>query len=190
MRRAVRLLCAALIALSAVSIYVGGFRPLVKSRRYVRVLDESRNVKGITQFKEAFDGVFGYWAPISDIEIVKFFGGDVIATIFNGDQKEETALELARYLEKHSDKNETLQLIGLATAYQALWRKYGTEEGLEKSVEYFEKARSRAPNLPQPLYNLFDTYRASGKNKEARAMGENILELWDDPKVKEIMETL
>jgi tetratricopeptide (TPR) repeat protein len=184
----------AIIALAG--IYTGSYLPLAKGQRYIRASATSREAKTLGNFIETFDSVFEYHAPVvgdtvSEIELIKFFGGDILGTINNGEQSEDTSRKLAEYIEEHSNKEEFLQVFNLATTYQALWRRYDLDgeknpnesEYYNRSLKYFEKALSIGPNVPQPLYNLFDMYRAGNDFDKAREVGNTILENWGDSRI-------
>lgn len=177
----------ALIALALVSMYLT-YRSFSKGQRYIQAVQAARSSTSIGEFTTIYDSVFEYRAPVSEVEITKFFGGDVIQALANGNQAEEISRELLGYLEAQTNKSDVIQLLNLAIAHQTIIKKYGREEDLRKSLEYFEAARRIAPNLPQPLYNLFDMYRAMEDFDKAREVGNVIVKNWGDEKIKSAME--
>lgn len=170
-----------LIIATAASIYFGSYLSLVKSQRYIKAIGELQSVKTLDDYKKALDRVLDFWAPVSEIEIVKFAGGDMANIVAQEGQPEDAALGLIVYIEGHS-QNEVLQMINLAYAYQSLWRRYGKDEYFKKTEGYFKKIREIGPDLPQGLYGLFDLYRATGQKERVREFGGLILKNWPDDK--------
>jgi len=179
-----------LILLAFLSLYFGSYRTFAKARRYISAVVESRAADTTEEFREAFDKVLNYRAPVNRVEVVKFLGSDILSTISREGQPEEVSRELVEYVEEHISDNEILHLLTIGNAYLALWRRYERPEYFVKAEGYYKEIHKRAPKLPQPIYNLLVLYRATGNEAGVSQMAEKIVRYWpQDTRLKRLPET-
>ena len=182
----------ALIILALFGIYEGSFRSLTKAQKYIVALGKRRQIHSVEDFEKSFQEVLQYRARVSDDEIVKFIGGDVIDLISGGQQKEEVSRRLLSFVEKYSDEEDALHLLNIGRSFHFLWINYGQkEEDFQKAEAYYTKVLERGPRLPPALYGMLDLYRAKGDAEKVLEYGNRILALWpDDTRVITFLETI
>lgn len=181
-----------LIVLTLLGIYLGSWRTLVKGKKYIIALGGKGKISSVEQFKKIFGEVLEYRAPVSDDEIIKFIGGDVIDMISGNKQNEEVSRELLSFIEERIDKNDILHLLNTGRSYHFLWINHGRKDpDFQKAEEYYTKVLEKAPKLPPALYGMLDLYRVRENAEKIYEYGNRILEIWPkDERVSSLLETV
>ncbi|MFA5098681.1 MAG: hypothetical protein WC461_00480 [Candidatus Paceibacterota bacterium] len=179
------------IILTIIGIVLGAILPWGKAQAYINTLTDMQSGRTYTaeQFENQVGGVFNFYSPIGQEEVVKFFSSDILGVITQSGFQEPTARFLVNYIDKYLFNNNVRHLIMGGVFNETLWRFSGSEEDYKKSEEYFKKAYTIGPNLPPVLYNLFDLYRLKGDKENTEKIGEEILNYWpDDSNVRKAIE--
>jgi len=177
-----------LIILSLLGIIFGAYIPFKKAQLYISAAYQMNSIRTTKQFEEVFDKVFNYNSPIGDYEVARFLGDNLLNLIAAPENPENVSRFLLEYLEPKMKTDDTRHLLLLAQMYYFLWQKSGKESDFLKSEEYYQKALTYGPKLPQLLYGLFDLYKAKGDKEKLKQVAETILKYWpEDEKVKEAL---
>jgi tetratricopeptide (TPR) repeat protein len=163
--------------LALLSLYFGAWRPFQKSRLYIATQRNLVNVRTVDGFKENFNAVYEYYSPVGTEEITKFLASAVLTVVRDSDSQ-EVARELAAYVEERLFPDEVRHLLLAAQLRETLWQRFGQEEDYLAAVSHYQKARQIGPDLPQPLYQLFNLHAAAGDVQAAGQIGREILERW------------
>ncbi len=179
-----------IIILAVFGLIFGSFLPFKKAQKYVRAIDNLGSIRTLDELKKNFNGVFDYYSPVGGEESARFTGQTFLNIVGQENIPENASTELVNYIEKHIFKNNTKQLLLMASMYEIRWRRYKKSEDLEKIKEYYQMALNFGPKLPMPLYGLFDIYRKTGESEKAGEIGEMILKYWpEDERVRQSLIT-
>jgi len=182
--------CLIIIGMTVLT-YQGSFRTLVKGRKYIETIGRANSIKTVQQFEENLRDVLDYPAPVSDDEIVKFIGGDVINLVAKPGQSEEIGRELIRFVESYSDQKDVLHILNLGRAYHYLWVNHKNPEDYKSAEKYYEKILVIAPKLPPVLYGMIDLYRVAGDREKTKEYAEKTLMYWPkDARLIDILEKI
>lgn len=166
------------IALIAAMVF-GAFLPLLKSQRYIQAINSLGSVRSVAEFKANYDNVFGFYSPVGQEEIAKFFGTDMIGFV-RQNASDAVAHELADYADGLMVKTNVRHLLILGQVYFALWDQYGNRADYERARDYYREALSIGPILPPVLYGLLDIYRIGGDIEGAKDTARKILAIWPE----------
>ncbi len=177
------------VIISAVfGLIFGSFLPFKKAQKYVQAVNNLGSIRTLDELKKNFNGVFDYYSPVGGEESARFTGQTFLNIVGQENMPENVSTELANYMEKHILKNNTKQLLLMASIYEIRWRRYKKPEDLEKIKEYYRLTLNFGPRLPMPLYGLFNIYRETGEFEKAGEIGETILKYWpEDERIKSLI---
>jgi len=180
---------AMIIILALTSIYSGAYKPLAKAQMYIKAQSGVPTYRTMEQLVTEFDKMFNFRSPIGQEEVIKFTNSNFGTLIMNENQSEIASLSLVQYVEDKIFEDNVVQLLQLAGMYGTLHSRFGRQEYLNKTEEYYKKVREIGPKLPHALYGLFNLYKRSGQTEKMKEIGGKILELWpSDEKVKQAVE--
>ncbi len=180
-----------LIILALISVYLGAYQPLAKTRLYINTQAHLPTYRTFDQLKSRFDQAFNYPSPVGNREISKFANSQFEKMIMDSNQSEVASVSLVEYAEQYLPQDQVVHLLQGANMYKVLYNRFEKEEYLNKAIEYYEKVREIGPNLPHGLYGLYNLYRKSGQTEKMKETGQKILELWpEDSKVKNELKAL
>ena len=173
------------IILTVLGLIFGAFLPFGKAQQYVRAVNNLGSIRTVDELKKNFDKVFDYYSPVGGEESARFTGQTFLNIVSQENIPENVSTELTNYIEKHILKNNTKQLLLVASIYETRWRRYQKIEDLKKAEEYYRATLNFGPKLPMPLYGLFGIYRQTGELEKAKSIGEKIIQLWpEDERIK------
>jgi len=176
---------------SLLAIYFGSYLPFMKAQKYIFLSNSIRNIKTFEQFKEMSQSLFDFRSPIGQEEAVRFFSREVLTMIRNPDQPEQVSRELAKLLEPYYFRNNVRHLSNMGEIYALLWGKYKTEEDFAQAEFYFLKVLEIGPDLPPPLYTLFELYKLHGDTQKMKEIGERIVTNWpEDAGVRQLIQSI
>ncbi len=177
-----------IIILAVFGLIFGSFLPFKKAQKYVQAINNLGSIRTLDELKKNFNGVFDYYSPVGGEESARFTGQTFLNIVGQENMPENVSTELANYMEKHIFKNNTKQLLLMASIYEIRWRRHKKPEDLEKIKEYYRTTLNFGPRLPMPLYGLFDVYRKTGEFEKAGEIGEMILKYWpEDERIKSLI---
>lgn len=179
------IICGIGILSALLGLYFGSYLPLAKSQRYIEALGVMRSgsIASIQQFEDVFDKVFRFYSPIGDEEVAKFLSNDILSVISQKDQPEEVSRALVAYIEPYMIKDNVRHLLTLAELYRVMWLNYKNEEYYSRAENFYKSAYVLGPTLPPVLYSMLDLYLSRGDTKNVEKISEEILKIWDDPRV-------
>jgi len=183
----------ALLILAALSSVFGALLPWQKSTVYIDTLTALQSGKSFTQdqFESQMNGVFNFYSPIGQEEVVKFFSNDVLNIITQENFPVDATRFLITYTEPYLFQSNVRHLIFGAMAYENLWLASKSENDYKKSEAYFLKAYAIGRNLPPVLYGMFDLYYRHNDKENLKKIGLEILSYWpDDANVKNTVSSL
>lgn len=173
------------IILAVLGVIYGSFFSFKKAQSYVYAVNNLGSIRTIDELKKNFDKVFNYYSPVGGEESARFTEQTFLGIVSQGNIPENVSMELTNYIEKHILKNNTKQLLLMASIYETRWRRYRKTEDLEKIKEYYQTILNFGPKLPMPLYGLFNIYQQTGELEKAKEIGEIILRYWpEDENIK------
>lgn len=173
------------IILAVLGLIFGSFLPFKKAQGYVRAVNSLGSIRTLDELKKNFNGVFDYYSPVGREESARFTGQTFLNIIAQENMPENVSTELVNYIGEHIFKNNTKQLLLMASMYEIRWQRYKKSEDLEKIKEYYQMTLNFGPKLPMPLHGLFNIYQQTGKLEKAKEIGEIILKYWpEDERVK------
>lgn len=159
-------------------------------------------VASLNQFIEVYDGVLGYPSPTGQEEIVANYL-ELIATLINQEGNKENAnKKIAQVLvakaeewvlpiiERRVGFSYSQLIFGMANVYRSATIVLQDRVYYDKAVAMYTLGLEFSPDRQIFLYNLFDMYRFGGDNRNARSIGERIVEVYRDERVAQILQTL
>lgn len=126
-----------------------------------------------------------YPSPVGQEELVRNMANSVLAFVQQGGDPSSSA-QLIGYLNSYYDPilsqgrgmsfGQDLYIEGAIN--EIAFAETGNPTYLSDSQKYYLEGNQLAPNRPQPLYGLFDVYRAAGDATDTIAIGKKILSNW------------
>ena len=176
---------------SLLAIYFGSYLPLIKAQKYIFLANSIRNIKTFEQFKEASIDLFNFRSPIGQEEVVRFFGREILTMVRNPNQPEQVSRELIKLFEPYYFRNNVRHISNMGEMYAFLWGKHKREEDFGQAEFYFLKVLEIGPDLPPPLYTLFELYKLHGDTAKMKAIGERIIANWpEDTGVRQLIQSI
>lgn len=178
-----------LIIFTGLGIYFGALLPLAKSQSFINAQRNISTVRSVEDLKNLYDTPLLMWSPIGQEEIVKYTGGTVSDIILGQQIDEPTARWLLNYIEPYLFNNDVRHLMLEGDMYFFVWERYSQNPAdLAKAEANYIAAYEIGPKLPLPLYRLVELYAKSGDLEGVRKYGSIILQYWDDPNIKLIIQ--
>ena len=159
---------AMIIILALTSIYSGAYKPLAKAQMYIQFQGYLPTLRTFDELTLKFNKVLQFNSPIGQREVVKFANSQFETMIMNENQSEGAALAITKYTEDHIFENNVVHLDQVGNMYRTLYIRFGGQEYLNKSEDYYKKIRKIGPKLPQGLYSLFYIYEQSGQTEKMK----------------------
>lgn len=175
------------ILLVAVAYY-GSYLPLKKSRTHIQV---ARNIAGtlsVGEFQEKLSLALDAPSPIGQEEIVRQAASMSLNILKNSGNPPVIIESLVNFVKKYYEPlvsrgyglsfGQDLYLLGVMN--EVAFINTGESRYLNSAKKYFLLGRTAGPSRPQPLYGLFDIYRAEGNLDGVREIASQILDQWPD----------
>ena len=135
-----------------------------------------------------------YPSPIGQEELVRNTANSVLSFVQQS-QDATSSEDLVNFLMSYYNPilargrgmsfGQDLYLVGAVN--EIAFAQTGATNFLTTAQQYFEEANQDGPNRPQPLYGLFDIYRAEDNVASTTAVADKILANWDDPSVQQAL---
>lgn len=174
------------LVIVGVAVY-GSYLPLRKAQIFIDTLQglQSNPATSLTDLKQRLGAPLDYPSPIGQEELVRNMANSVLAFVQNGRDATSTA-DLIGFLNGYynpildSGKGMSFgQDVYLEGAINEIaFVQTGNPTYLQAAQKYYEEGNTLGPNRPQPLYGLFDVYRAEGDASSATRVANTILTNW------------
>lgn len=170
----------------AVAIY-GSYLPLRKAQIFIATLQglQTRPVTSLKELEARLSPPLDYPSPIGQEELVRNMANSVLGFVQRGSDATSTAM-LIDFLSGYYDPiiargrgmsfGQDVYLLGAIN--EIAFARTGGRTYLVAARKYYEQGRQLGPDRPQPLYGLFDVYRAMGDPSDAVAIANKILANW------------
>ena len=180
------------IAISAAVLaiaYYGSYLPLRKAQIFIATLQNLQAVPptSINDLETRISVPLDYPSPIGQEELVRNTANSVLNFVQQSPNASSTN-ELVRYLLSYYDPvlvrgrgmsfGQDLYLVGAIN--EVAFARTGETNFLTTAQQYYEEGHALGPNRPQPLYGLFDVYRAEGDVMKTTQTANQILSSWPD----------
>ena len=181
-------------------LYFGSFLPIRKSQKYIRA--RQTQITSLAQFDALYDGVLSYASPVGQDEIVSNYVSMLTEIIAEEKRKESPNETLIRHLVGKAEEwgepiiergvgfNFSQFIFNMANIYQGTMIAVPDRTYYQKGVELYRLGLEYSPDRQLFLYSLFDMYRFRGDNENARKIGERIVEVYKDERVKQVVQSL
>ncbi len=170
----------------AVAAY-GSYLPMRKAQIFIGTLQgfQSKPPTSLQDLETRLSVGLDYPSPIGQEELVRNTANSILGLIQRGTDATTTA-QLVAYLNTYYDPilargkgmsfGQDLYLEGVVN--EVAFAQTGNQNYLQSSINYYRTANELGPNRPQPLYGLFDVYRAAGDVTNTQAVANKLLGNW------------
>ncbi|HUC01324.1 MAG TPA: hypothetical protein VMA75_00255 [Candidatus Paceibacterota bacterium] len=185
-------------AIFGIAIY-GSYMPMRKAQMFIATLQGLQTQQGqatsLQDLENKLSAPLDYPSPIGQEELVRNMANSVLSFIQQGGDATSTA-ELIGFLNSYYDPildrgkgmsfGQDLYLEGAIN--EIAFAETGDPTYLAAAQKWYTEGQTLGPNRPQPLYGLFDVYRAEGDTTDTIAIGTTILRNWPtDPNIAQAM---
>lgn len=181
-------------------MYFGSFLPIRKSQKYIDA--RQTPITSLKQFNALYDGLLSYESPVGQDEVVGYYLQMLTEIIAQEKGKENPNETLIRHLVGKAEEwggpiiergvgfSFSQLTFNMANIYREAMLAVRDETYYQKGTELYRLGLEYSPDRQIFLYNLFDMYRFRGDNENARKIGEKIVEVYKDERVKQILQDL
>ena len=165
----------------------GSYLPMRKAEMFIATLQglQTSPVSSLNELTTRLSVPLDYPSPVGQEELVRNTANNILGFISQGADPTSTAV-LISFLESYYDPiiargkgmsfGQDLYLLGAIN--EMAYVHTGNPQYILDSQKYYEEGTTLGPNRPQPLFGLFDVYRAEGNAASTTAIGERILANW------------
>ncbi len=178
----------------AVAVY-GSYLPMRKAQVFISTLQslQTTPATSLQDLETRISTPLNYTSPVGQEELVRNVANSVLSFIQQGADATSTGV-LLDFLGSYYDPiiargkgmsfGQDLYLEG--AVHELAFAQTGNPLYLAGAEQYFREGSDQGPNRPQPLYGLFDVYRAAGDVTDTIAIGNRILANWpNDTRVQQ-----
>ena len=174
------------IVIAGVAVY-GSYLPLRKAQIFIGTLQslQTSPASSLDDLKTRVSVPLDYPSPIGQEELVRNLANSVLSFVQSGTDATSTA-ELISYLNSYYNPilargrgmsfGQDIYLEGAIN--EIAFVQTGDPTYLQGAQQYYKEGNDLGPNRPQPLYGLFDVYRAEGDAADATTIANQILKNW------------
>ena len=167
--------------------YYGSYRPMRKAQGFISTLQslQTNPATSLADLENRVSGPLNYSSPIGQEEIVRNLANSVLAFVQRGTDATSTA-ELMGFLNSYYDPlldrgkgmsfGQDLYLEGAVN--EIAFVQIGDPTYLAAAQKWYQEGETLGPNRPQPLYGLFDVYRAEGDVSDTISVANKIVANW------------
>lgn len=178
------------VALSVIVVGIavyGSFLPMRKAEHFIATLQnlQTTPATSLQDLEQKISAPLDYPSPIGQEELVRNVANSVLSFIQQGADATSTGV-LMNFLNSYYDPiiargvgmsfGQDLYLQGAVN--EVAFARTGNPMYIVAAERYFKQGNGLGPTRPQPLYGLFDVYRAAGDATDTLAIGNKILALW------------
>ena len=182
------------LAVAVLSIaYYGSYLPLRKAQMFIATLQglQSAPPTSLADLEGRLSIPLDFPAPIGQEELVRNTANSVLNFVQQSPDATSTN-ELVNFMMSYYNPilaqgsgmsfGQNLYLVGAVN--EIAFAKTGQAGFLRTAQQYYQEGEVLGPNRPQPLYGLFDVYRAEGDVTDTVIIGNKILANWPtDPSI-------
>lgn len=174
------------VAVLAISYY-GSYLPLRKAQMFIATLQglQTTPPTSLSDLTTRLSVPLDYPSPIGQEELVRNTANSVLNFVQQSPDATSTA-GLIDFLMSYYDPilakgagmsfGQDLYLVGAIN--EVAFARTGGTVFLADAQKYYQEGILLGPNRPQPLYGLFDVYRAEGDASDTLAVADKILMNW------------
>jgi len=180
-------------------MYFGSYLPFKKSQLLIDSMMnwQSQKIRTLQDFFDNFNKSLNFFSPVGQEESIKILGEQIFPLIQNKPPA-TIARALVDYLDEEfnrlpekSSLGYNQNLLVVASTHEINWFSYKEKKDFELAQRYFLKGLEKSPKRPQFLYGLFELYRLSNLDAQAKLIGEEILKYWpEDKNVADIVASI
>ncbi|HVO28649.1 MAG TPA: hypothetical protein VMT81_01550 [Candidatus Paceibacterota bacterium] len=177
--------------------YYGEYLPLRKAQMFIATLQglQGNPPTSLADLENRLSVPLDYPSPIGQEELVRNTANSVLGFVQQSPDATTTD-ELVGFLMGYYQPilsrgrgmsfGQDLYLVGAIN--EVAFARTGQANFLSTAQQYYEEGEQLGPNRPQPLYGLFDVYRAEGNVTGTVAIADKILTNWpSDQSVKQAL---
>jgi O-antigen ligase len=168
--------------LALLAIYFGALLPYAKASRYIAAEASAGMIADEAEFEEHFNYVLRFSSPVGGEEVPKYLSSDISGLLsrLSDPKTEPVARAIVNYIEPYLWKNDVRHLLVAAQMRYVLWHNFHKAQDFEAAKNDFEAAHGIGPELPQPLYGLYQIYSEAKDTPHISEVKQEILQLWPD----------
>jgi hypothetical protein len=167
--------------------YYGSYLPLRKAQMFIATLQglQTTPPTSLEDLETRLSVPLDAPSPIGQEELVRNTANSVLNFVQqspNATSTDELVSFMMSYYEpilapgKGMSFGQDLYLVGAVN--EIAFAQTGQANFLSTAQQYYEEGEALGPNRPQPLYGLFDVYRAEGNVASTTAIADKILANW------------
>jgi len=185
------------VSIAILSIaYYGSYLPLRKAQMFIATLQglQTNAPTSLADLETRLSIPLEYPSPIGQEELVRNTANSVLNFVQQSPNATSTDALVSFLMDyynpilmqgKGMSFGQDLYLVGAIN--EIAFSKTGQSNFLSTAQQYYEEGEQLGPNRPQPLYGLFDVYRAEGNVASTTADADKILSNWTDPSVSQAL---
>jgi hypothetical protein len=174
------------VALLAVAYY-GSYLPLRKAQMFIATLQslQTSPATSLQDLEGRLSIPLESASPIGQEELVRNTANSVLNFVQQSPDTTST-VALVNFLMHYYDPiltrgtgmsfGQNLYLVG--AIHEVAFAKTHVSQFMATAQKYYEEGHALGPNRPQPLYGLFDVYRAAGNVPSTTMVADTILKNW------------
>ncbi len=187
--RTYKQLTAIIIAILILGVgYYGSYRPMRKAQGFISTLQslQTNPATSLQDLENRVSGPLNYASPIGQEEIVRNLANSVLSFVQQQGSNATSTAQLIGFLNSYYDPildrgkgmsfGQDLYLEGAVN--EIAFVQTGDPTYLAAAQQWYQEGETLGPNRPQPLYGLFDVYRAAGDVSDTIAVANKILMNW------------
>jgi hypothetical protein len=167
--------------------FYGSYMPMRKAQMFISTLQglQTTPATSLSDLETRLSIPLNYPSPIGQEELVRNMANSVLSFVQQGGDATSTA-ELIGFLNSYYNPilnagrgmsfGQDLYLEGAIN--EIAFAQTGDPTYLASAQKWYLEGNQLGPNRPQPLYGLFDVYRAEGDTTDTIAIGEKIEQNW------------
>jgi len=184
-------------AIASLSLtYYGTYLPLRKAQMFIATLQglQTTPPTSLSDLETRLSIPLDYPSPIGQEELVRNTANSVLNFVQQSPDATSTDALVSFLMDyynpilsrgKGMSFGQDLYLVGAIN--EIAFSKTGQTNFLSTAQQYYEEGETLGSNRPQPLYGLFDVYRAEGNVASTTAVADKILSNWSDPTVSQAL---
>ena len=187
--RTYKQLTAIIIAIMVLGVaYYGSYRSMRKAQGFISTLQslQTTPATSLQDLETRVSGPLNYASPIGQEELVRNLANSVLAFVQQQGDNQTSTAALIGFLNTYYDPilnrgrgmsfGQDLYLEGAVN--EIAFAGTGNPIYLAAAEQWYREGETLGPNRPQPLYGLFDVYRAAGDVTDTIAIAQKILTNW------------
>jgi hypothetical protein len=176
--------------------YYGSYLPLRKAQMFIATLQglQTNAPTSLADLETRLSIPLNYPSPIGQEELVRNTANSVLNFVQQSPNATSTDALVSFLMDyyqpilsrgKGMSFGQDLYLVGAIN--EIAFSKTGQSNFLTTAQQYYEEGQQLGPNRPQPLYGLFDVYRAEDNVASTTAIADQIIKNWNDPTVSQAL---